>query len=66
MHSANDIDAETLRRLLRAGGLAVSEERAAEILPLALALLKGCERLAALDVEAPGGSGITRAPDKLP
>jgi len=33
---------------------------------VALALLKGCDRLAALDIEGIGGSGIARAPDKLP
>ena len=64
--SPDDIDAETLRRMLRAGGLEVTAERARAILPVALALLKGCDRLAALDIEGGGGSGIAQAPDKLP
>ena len=62
----DDIDAETLRRMLRAGGLEVTAARASAILPVALALLKGCDRLAALEIEGTGGSGIARAPDKLP
>ena len=62
----DDIDAETLRRMLRAGGLEVTAERASAIRPVALALLKGCDRLAALDIEGGGGSGIAQAPDKLP
>jgi hypothetical protein len=61
----SDIDAEALRRMLRAGGLEVTVERAARILPVALALLKGCDRLAALDIEGPGGAGIAQAPDAL-
>ena len=47
------------------GGLEVTVERARTILPVALALLKGCDRLASLDIDGPGGSGITQAPDKL-
>ena len=62
----SDIDAETLRRMLQAGGLEVTADRAEQILPVALALLKGCDRLAALDIEGPGGAGITQAPDALP
>ena len=62
----SDIDAETLRRMLQAGGLEVTVDRAEQILPVALALLKGCDRLAALDIEGPGGAGITQAPDALP
>jgi hypothetical protein len=62
----SDIDAETLRRMLRTGGLEVTVERAARILPVALALLEGCDRLAALDIEGPGGAGIAQAPDALP
>jgi hypothetical protein len=61
----SDIDAEALRRMLGAGGLEVTVERAARILPVALALLKGCDRLAALDIEGPGGAGIAQAPDAL-
>jgi hypothetical protein len=52
--------------MLHAGGLEVTVERAERILPVALALLKGCDRLAALDIEGPGGAGITQAPDALP
>lgn len=66
MSSSTEIDAATLRRMLRAGGLEVTAERAGQILPVALALLKGCDRLAALEIEGPGGAGITRAPDPLP
>ena len=66
MSSSIEIDAATLRRVLRAGGLEVTEDRAVQILPVALALLKGCDRLAALEIEGPGGAGITRAPDPLP
>jgi hypothetical protein len=62
----SDIDAETLRRMLRAGGLEVTVVRAEQILPVALALLKGCDRLAALEIEGPGGVGIAQAPDALP
>jgi hypothetical protein len=62
----SEIDAETLRRMLRAGGLEVTTERSERILPVALALLKGCDRLAALDIEGPGGNGIAQAPDALP
>ncbi|HKF63633.1 MAG TPA: hypothetical protein VKB42_19835 [Dongiaceae bacterium] len=61
----DDIDAEALRRMLRAGGLEVTAERAGAILPVALALLKSCDRLASLDIEGSGGSGIAQAPDKL-
>jgi len=64
--SPSDIDAETLRRMLHAGGLEVMVERAERILPVAVALLKGCDRLAALDIAGPGGAGITQAPDALP
>jgi hypothetical protein len=66
MSSLDEIDAETLRRMLRAGGLEVTADRAVQILPVALALLTGCDRLAALEIEGPGGTGITNAPDKLP
>jgi hypothetical protein len=62
----SDIDAETLRRMLRAGGLEVTVERAEHVLPVALALLMGCDRLAALDIEGPGGAGVAQAPDALP
>ena len=64
--SPDVIDAETLRRMRRASGLVVTAERARAILPVALALLKGCDRLAALDIEGTGGSGIAQSPDKLP
>jgi hypothetical protein len=62
----SDIDAETLHRMLRAGGLEVTVERAERILPVALALLKGCDRLAALDIEGPCGNGVAQAPEALP
>ena len=47
-----------LRRCLRLGGLEVDRDRAEAVLPLARALLAGCDRLAALDLAVPGGSGI--------
>jgi hypothetical protein len=52
-----DLDAETLRRCLRLGGLDVAVERAALLLPVAAALLAGCDRLATLDLASPGGCG---------
>ena len=52
-----DLDAETLRRCLRFGGLEVSVERAAKLLPVVAALLAGCDRLAALDLSGAGGCG---------
>ena len=58
MTSTIDLDAETLRRCLRLGGLETSLERAAAVLPVAKALLAGCDRLAALDLAVQGGSGI--------
>jgi len=66
MSSPIEIDAATLRRMLHAGGLAVTADRAVQILPVALALLKGCDRLAALEIEGPGSAGIAKAPDPLP
>ena len=55
--SAVELDAETLRHCLRLGGLEVSSERAATLLPVVSALLAGCERLAALDLAGDGGCG---------
>ena len=55
--SAIELDAETLRRCLRLGGLEVSGERAVALLPVVVALLAGCERLAALDLSSEGGCG---------
>lgn len=54
---ATDLDAETLRRCLRNGGLEIAVERAMLLLPAVTALLAGCDRLASLDLESPGGSG---------
>jgi hypothetical protein len=59
-------DSESLRRMLRAGGLEVGEERAQKILPVALALLRGADRLADRDLDRPGGSGISHAPRDEP
>ena len=56
------LDAESLRRMLCAGGLEVSEDRARKILPVALALLRGAARLADRDLDPPGDSGISQAP----
>ena len=57
-HGPIDLDAETLRRCLRLGGLEVDRERAEVVQPLAKALLAGCDRLATLDLAVPGGSGF--------
>jgi hypothetical protein len=56
-HSVIELDAETLRRCLRLGGLEVSAERAATLLPVVSALLAGCERLTTLDLANQGGCG---------
>jgi hypothetical protein len=55
--AAIELDAKTLRRCLRLGGLAVSAERAAALLPAVAALLAACERVAALELSCEGGSG---------
>jgi hypothetical protein len=55
--SAIDLDAETLRRCLRLGGLEISGARATLLLPAVSALLAGCDRLAALDLSTAGGCG---------
>jgi len=57
--AAIELDAETLRRCLRLGGLAVSAERAGALLPAVAALLAACERVAALELSCEGGSGPT-------
>lgn len=44
--AASELDAETLRRCLRLGGLEVSTERALALVPAVSALLAGCGRLA--------------------
>jgi hypothetical protein len=55
--AVSELDASKLRHLLRVGGLEVSHERAALLLPMAAALLAGCDRLAALDLSSAGGCG---------
>jgi len=55
--SPEELDAEQLRRCVSLGGLEISDERAAKLLPLVNALLKGCKRLEALDLSAKGGCG---------
>jgi uncharacterized membrane protein len=55
--SFEELDGEQLRHCVRLGGLEISAERAAKLLALANALLKGCARLEALDLTAKGGSG---------
>ena len=55
--SPKDFDVEQLRVCVRLGGLEISEERAARLLPLAKALLKGCRNLEALELTAKGGAG---------
>lgn len=57
-----ELDAATLRRMLRAGGLEVGPARAELILPVARALLEGADRIARLDLDQSGGAGIARAP----
>ena len=52
-----ELDAETLRRCLRIGGLEVSAARAEALLPTVEALLAACERVAALELCCGGGSG---------
>jgi hypothetical protein len=52
---AIDLDAETLRRCLRFGGLGASAERVPSLLPVVAALLAGCDRLATLDLATSGG-----------
>jgi hypothetical protein len=59
--SAMGHDAEALRRCLRLGGLDVTLDRAMRLLPLATALLAGCDLLAALEPGVPGGSGTASA-----
>ena len=61
MQSTIDLDAETLWRCLKLGGLETSLERAAAVLPVVKGLLAGCDRLAALDLLTQGGSGIASA-----
>ena len=51
------LDAETLRRCVRLGGLDITQERAEKLLPLMKALLAGCDRLETLDLAAKGGAG---------
>jgi hypothetical protein len=51
--------------LLRVGGLAVSAERALTLLPVASALLAGCDRLAALDLAGAAGCGPASGSDGL-
>jgi hypothetical protein len=56
-HATIELDAEMLRCCLRLGGLDLPVERAAALLPVVAALLKGCERVAALELSCEGGSG---------
>ena len=51
------IDAAMLQRLLALSGLAIPVDRAGRVLPLATGLLAAAERLAALELDASGGSG---------
>ena len=51
------IDAASLQRWLAIGGLAISEARASQVLPVAAGLLAAGDRLAALELAASGGSG---------
>ena len=51
------LDAEALRLYVGLAGLTLSPERAERVLPVATGLLAECDRLAALDLRASGGSG---------
>ncbi len=57
MASSKDLDAVQLRRMAELGGLKLPADRAEALLPLATALLKSCEKLEALDIDAKGGAG---------
>jgi hypothetical protein len=50
-----ELNADTLRWMLKAGGLEIAPERAQMLLPIVSSLLAGCDRLAAIDV--PIGAG---------
>jgi hypothetical protein len=64
--TAPALDPAGLRLLLRIGGLDISEERAARALPVVRALLEGCDRVAALGLDLPGGSGMAGPPGRGP
>jgi hypothetical protein len=64
-HVGTALDAPLLRQLLQVGGLVVSAERALAVLPVASALLAGCDRLATLDLAGEGGCGPAAAPDNV-
>jgi hypothetical protein len=51
------IDAASLQRWLAVGGLSITADRAALVLPVAAGLLAAGDRLAALELAASGGSG---------
>ena len=57
MAASKNLDVELLRRTAELGGLKLPAKRAEKLLPLAKALLKSCEKLEALDLEAKGGAG---------
>ncbi len=57
MASSKDLDAAQLRRMAALGGLKLPAKRAEALLPLAKALLRSCEKLEELDLEARGGAG---------
>jgi hypothetical protein len=57
MASSKNLDVDLLRRAAELGGLKLPAKRAEKLLPLAKALLKSCEKLEALDLEAKGGAG---------
>ena len=61
-HVGAELDAPLLRQLLQVGGLVVSAERALTLLPVAAALLAGCDRLATLDLASEGGCGPAAGP----
>jgi hypothetical protein len=57
MAASKNLDVDLLRRMAELGGLKLPARRAEKLLPLAKALLKSCEKLEALDLEAKGGAG---------
>jgi hypothetical protein len=57
MSPLKDLDVEELRIFVRLGGLDLPADRAAKLLPVVNALLKGCDKLVGLELCAKGGAG---------
>ena len=58
--STEGLDAASLRRVARLGGLDMPEARAAALLPLYSALMSSCDRLANVDPDWAGKPGPER------